>query len=1083
MSPQSVTYVPALTKLLDEVVVNALDVRARGQSLTRLDVTIDAAAGVVMVGNDAATLPVVRHPDYEGVADPRLTGGRHGYGAKLANILSTRFSVSTTDPDRGLAYEQHWAENMRVREDPAVLPVDAAAAAHLLPPDWGEGVDAPVGGYTRVTPAERAAGAPGAVSYVNGIATHRGGSHVTAVADAVARRVSAEVARAARRAAAAGGGAGGGDDVGLLALVGASPPAPAAVRRHMLLFVDAVIDRPAFESQSKELLTTGGLTAAAVLPRRVLDAALAVAGLSVVGRNTYGAFPIRGKLLNVREVTLAKALKNVEVAALRRILGLGSPGTDYTRPGALKTLRYGRLMLMMDQDSDGSHIKGLVLNLLDRFWPSLLRVDPPFVEAFVTPLGGAATPAGHPDAARRLSVPDFVNSEMLRFSVEDNARSIPSAVDGLKPSQRKVLYAALRRRLTGAEMKVAQLAGYVAETTAYHHGEAALHQTIVRMAQGFVGARNLPLLEAGGQFGTRLAGGKDAASARYIYTRLSPLVRYLFPAADDAVLPRAVEDGEAVEPVAYVPVVPLVLVNGAAGIGTGWRCDVAGHHPRAVIAAPPPAGSVAYECRGVVTRLSPSVARISELPVATWTEQYRGVLRRLLADGVLTSVTRTSLMYLYDASGVMRRYPSPAAIIDAFVPVRLATYEARRAAQIAHVEAEVYLLRTPVWALTAEKAAALAAAAAAAADRLAGLRETTAAALWVADLDALDVAVRDYLADSDADDEASWTEPPLPTVMCLETVTPLDYGAFGLPKEHCAAAAAAAAPPAAAAGGAGVGGGGTWRAAAARGHPFMVGLSGVAAAPPSPPAPAAADAATSPPAPPPAPPAAAAADVEAANDIGVLLCLAAATRSAVADAAARGAFTPDLLVAVEAKATAAAALARRALGALSPPVELAAVMDPWAGDDDGVTRGGTTFSIKALVGVGNRAGAVGIGEGKADTAAAATERACRAAVRGLLPLPALTASGTLPHPVRGVYVRTEVRVWPSRRGAGVSANNVFAALFALGGVTDVGAKVLHGRGVANACKALMRALGEVRGADEVARTRGLGVAALGGRRR
>lgn len=443
--------------------------------------------------------------------------------------------------------------------------------------------------------------------------------------------------------------------------------------------------------------------------------------------------------------------------------------------------------------------------------------------------GGAATPAGHPDAARRLSVPNFVNSEMLRFSVEDNARSIPSAVDGLKPSQRKVLYAALRRRLTGAEMKVAQLAGYVAETTAYHHGEAALHQTIVRMAQGFVGARNLPLLEAGGQFGTRLAGGKDAASARYIYTRLSPLVRYLFPAADDAVLPRAVEDGEAVEPVAYVPVVPLVLVNGAAGIGTGWRCDVAGHHPRAVIAAvravlrgepppplvpwargfrgrwvplppaapsawadptdpdavdggprsggdggdgqPPPAGSVAYECRGVVTRLSPSVARISELPVATWTEQYRGVLRRLLADGVLTwvtehhtdtrvcfdvglspetvakvapgegaaarrrqrrrpgdplapvavdtdaaaagdtaaadpdaavlpllrllrlkSVTRTSLMYLYDASGVMRRYPSPAAIIDAFVPVRLATYEARRAAQIAHVEAEVVRL-------------------------------------------------------------------------------------------------------------------------------------------------------------------------------------------------------------------------------------------------------------------------------------------------------------------------------------------------------------------------------------------------------
>lgn len=439
-----------------------------------------------------------------------------------------------------------------------------------------------------------------------------------------------------------------------------------------------------------------------------------------------------------------------------------------------------------------------------------------------------------------------------------------------------------------------------------------------------------------------------------------------------------------------------------------------------------------------------------------------------------------------------------------------------------------------------------------------------------------------------------------------------------------AAVTSAAAPVATA--DSGSGGGGAWRAAAAAGHPLTAGLSGVASSSPPPPPVAAAAASPPPSSAPPSP--AAAGDVEAANDIGVLLCLAAATRLAVADAAARGAYTPDQLVAVEATAAAASALARRALGALSPPVELASVMDAWGGggnDGDGVgvgaglppvpplpssalptaallhaydlrddleealvqmnvlppaatavagssssfgkptpaarvaagvaamdahaaaaargdaggvdsggvdgrgggrgaadaetatmasrraaleaatalptllrgydtalldtcrvhkvTRGGTAFSIKALVGVGNRAGAVGIGEGKADTAAAATERACRAAVRDLLPLPALTAAGTLPHPVRGVYVRTEVRVWPSRRGAGVAANNVFAALFALGGVSDVGAKVLHGRGVANACKALMRALGGVRGAEEVARTRGLGVAALGGRRR
>ncbi|OSX68704.1 hypothetical protein BU14_2364s0001, partial [Porphyra umbilicalis] len=618
------TYVPALAKLLDEVVVNALDVRSRGGRLTRLDVTVDARRGVLSVGNDAASLPVVRHPDYGGVyvpellfgslltgsnfdapaaatagaagtagaADARVTGGRHGYGAKLANILSTRFTVSTTDPRRGLAYEQTWGDNMRDRQPPTVVPLDdAAAVAHMAPPDAVAGGGAAAGGYTRVTftpdvgrfaaeggapaaaaaaasaaattpaldaptvavmvrrvwdaaavlagtdvavtlngvrldvpslaayaarhrlpgtaaaaaadgadavasttvagttaggwrlavramtPGERAAGAPAAVSYVNGVATTRGGTHVAAVADALARRVADEVARASRRAAGGGGGGGGGGDVGLLALVGASAPSAAAVRRQLLLFVDAVVDRPAFESQSKELLTSRGVAAAAAVPRRLLDAvaaprgagggtgifeavaaaaarrsraaeaaaagagggprrgggggrgggaggggsaapalavpklddalwaggrrsaectllvtegdsakALAVAGLSVVGRSAYGAFPIRGKLLNVREVSLAKAVRNTEVAALRRILGLGTPGTDYTRPGARGSLRYGRLMLMMDQDSDGSHIKGLLLNLLDRFWPSLLRLDPPYVEAFVTPL-------------------------------------------------------------------------------------------------------------------------------------------------------------------------------------------------------------------------------------------------------------------------------------------------------------------------------------------------------------------------------------------------------------------------------------------------------------------------------------------------------------------------------------------------------------------------------------------------------------------------------------------------------------------------------------------------------------------------
>ncbi len=116
-------------------------------------------------------------------------------------------------------------------------------------------------------------------------------------------------------------------------------------------------------------------------------------------------------------------------------------------------------------------------------------------------------------------------------------------------------------------MKVVQLAGYVAEKTAYHHGETSLHTTIVRMAQDFIGSNNIPLLIPSGQFGSRAEGGDDFASPRYIYTKLSPLTRFLFPAADDKQLEYLEEDGVMVEPKYYIPIIPTVLVNGSQGIG------------------------------------------------------------------------------------------------------------------------------------------------------------------------------------------------------------------------------------------------------------------------------------------------------------------------------------------------------------------------------------------------------------------------------------------------------------------------------------------------------------------------------------
>jgi DNA topoisomerase-2 len=109
--------------------------------------------------------------------------------------------------------------------------------------------------------------------------------------------------------------------------------------------------------------------------------ALAVSGLSVVGRDNYGVFPLRGKLLNVREAATDQILKNTEIQHIKQIMGLKHKH-EYT---SVDGLRYGSLMIMTDQDHDGSHIKGLIINFLDHFYPSLLKI-PNFLVEFITPI-------------------------------------------------------------------------------------------------------------------------------------------------------------------------------------------------------------------------------------------------------------------------------------------------------------------------------------------------------------------------------------------------------------------------------------------------------------------------------------------------------------------------------------------------------------------------------------------------------------------------------------------------------------------------------------------------------------------------
>jgi DNA topoisomerase-2 len=341
---------------------------------------------------------------------------------------------------------------------------------------------------------------------------------------------------------------------------------------------------------------------------------------------------------------------------------------------------------------------------------------------------------------KALPVTEFIHRDMANFSAEDIKRSIPHVADGLKPSQRKVIFACLKKNLV-SDMKVAQLAGYVAEQTAYHHGEASLQGTIINLAQNFVGANNLNLLEPSGQFGTRLAGGKDAASPRYIFTRLSPLTKRIFDHADNSVLKYVMDDGQQVEPEFYSPIVPMILVNGAEGIGTGFSCyvppydiEVVKHNIQCALNQVAMAPMVphfkgfrgrtvktkdhTWVLEGIVEREG-SQLHVTELPPGKWIQDFKEHLDDLLDKGTiqkyenhstetqpdfriwgagfddpvkelgLTKTIHTSNMYLISPNGAVKKYASPEEILVDYIEIRLGVYKKRKAWLLKEFDSEI----------------------------------------------------------------------------------------------------------------------------------------------------------------------------------------------------------------------------------------------------------------------------------------------------------------------------------------------------------------------------------------------------------
>ena len=469
-----------------------------------------------------------------------------------------------------------------------------------------------------------------------------------------------------------------------------------------------------------------------------------VSGLSSEDRNIIGIYPLKGKVLNVRGEQTKKINENKEISDMKKILGLES-GKEYKTINDIHSnLRYGKIMYMTDQDLDGSHIKGLCINLFHSEWGSLVKI-PGFLSFMNTPilravkgnetklfynegeytswkdtLGergisgwtikyfkglGTSTSKEFKQYFQNKKIVDFVyngeisdqsidkifnkkraddrkewlenydknsfldtnrpeikyeefiDNELIHFSTYDCARSIPNMVDGLKTSLRKILFCAFKRKLN-SEIKVAQFSGYVSEHSAYHHGEASLNGAIVGMAQTYVGSNNINLLQPNGQFGTRLQGGDDSASERYIFTQLNNITRAIFQESDDSILNYLNDDGTIVEPEYYIPIIPFVLINGISGIGTGFSCSIPSYNPIQIIdylkckLKNQSISSIGefipyYEgfkgkiekiqdnkfmVRGSYEKIGEDKLLITELPIGTWTMPYITFLEELM-DG------------------------------------------------------------------------------------------------------------------------------------------------------------------------------------------------------------------------------------------------------------------------------------------------------------------------------------------------------------------------------------------------------------------------------------------------------------------
>ncbi len=865
-----IKYTPGFLKIFDEALVNARDASETDKTCNAINIWYNKEEGYIRIFNNGDKgIPVEEHPKHKTLvpsmifgelltssnyddSQKRTTGGRNGLGIKLCSAYSKKFIAEVGDASRGKKFTQEWTDNIGNTSGPKVTKyskktsyvdvtfypdverfglksldddhmmlfmrraIDIAGTStdkvkvsfndekinvanfkqyiQLYYPSNNEiYYDEDENGRWKVGVLYIQESNNKVVSFVNSIATYKGGSHVNHVVDKVVKQLVDNHIKKKNK------------DVKI---------SPSILKENLVFFVNAIIENPSFDSQTKETLTTepkefgskydpsenfikklakcgiveqvldyakfkenkdlkkndgkkqktlhgipklddaneaGGKNStkcALILTEGDSAKATAVAGLSIIGRDYFGVFPLKGKMLNVREAAVKQLAENEEISNLKKIMGLRQ-GCKYDNDEDFSTLRYGRIIILTDQDVDGSHIKGLVMNMFHTLWPELVKhtgfitsLATPIVKAFknketkifynlteyedwVESLSESAKKSwkikyykglgtststeakeyfvdiddklikyiweqeednpddktkGSDDALtlafqknraddrkewlmnydrneiltyeeRDVSYNDFIHKDLKHFSNYDNSRSIPHIMDGLKPSQRKILYGAILRGLDKDEIKVAQLAGFVSDKAAYHHGEASLMGAIIGLAQDYVGSNNINILEPLGQFGSRHLNGRDAASPRYIFTKIPTISSMIFKKVDNNILNNQKEDGMDIEPEYYAPIIPMILVNGATGIGTGFSTDIPCYNPMEIVdnlinmieeneyhemepywrgftGKVEKVNDTTYETTGVYS-IKKNKLLITELPIGNCTQNYKEFLEKM----------------------------------------------------------------------------------------------------------------------------------------------------------------------------------------------------------------------------------------------------------------------------------------------------------------------------------------------------------------------------------------------------------------------------------------------------------------------